>query len=85
MNNAEIEQLVFSLKTQVGNLKNFNEPMDASDWGQQEGVLLTGQQAEGVLNLLESAVSNEDQPKALDGFDVHNGEDGCLMVVSKVS
>ena len=47
------DQLIEKLRRRIFDINNYEEPMDSVGWGAQEGVLITGKEAELFIKLLE--------------------------------
>ncbi len=47
------EEIIESLERQLESMRDFDTDMNAASWGYEEGVLLTGNEAEFILNILK--------------------------------
>ena len=45
------KEVIYNLKDQLNSIKE--EDMDKASWGYEEGVLLTGNEAKAILDILE--------------------------------
>jgi len=61
------DQLIEKLRRRIFDIKNYEEPMDSVGWGAQEGVLITGEEAELFIKLLESAQEDKEEHATCDG------------------
>lgn len=51
-----IDKIRESLKSQVLDIKKEGRSMERSDWGDEEGILINGSQAESLLIVLEATM-----------------------------
>lgn len=46
-------ELSRKMKSEIMRLKKYNDSMDSVSWGMQEGILITGNEAQEVVSLIE--------------------------------
>ena len=62
MNKRQIKALIKRLRKDVGFIIDFGNSMNDTSWGYEEGVLITGNEARFISNILEEKLSSQETP-----------------------
>jgi hypothetical protein len=55
-----MEKIIEKLKEQIEDAKKFNQETDDTSWGMQEGAIITINEAEKIVNQLETMVVSKE-------------------------
>lgn len=59
---TKTQAIINSLKKQINNNEDSGDDMDAASWGYQQGVLLSGNQAQFILDILLALETDKELP-----------------------
>ena len=65
MEKEHLRGYIENLKENVSDIKKRNEDMDDCSWNYEQGVLLSGNEAQNILNILEKVLAIETDEKML--------------------